>query len=455
MKIDKYLWHYCQLIIALEPHQSKLSIPLFDKKIQEAILYAFQHKPLELKSLYAAIRNQTYPKQFVLDLIQAIESQAIYQSKSEGERLLELSMISFNTNNQQDYFFSQLEEFNNDKSQSYPILYKIETFIQEVKGKQSFISGDIDAYLPANSLVHQFVFSCLEELGAAASLTQNRNRQNKNLLQYYEKTRTIQLLFEIQTAEIKLLDNLVRLHLEQTSTIFDELIELFAASKFNITSANLRNCYLGAINILYLKHTEWGRKQEDILNLYKMMKNHTGQDFYAYLNIQTIKNIATLCIRFKDKTWFDEVFSTRYTNHLSPEIKTTLRFCEAKFAFAQHDYQKSLDILITYKPLNIFQELDLRRLQVMCFYELKERVLVDNYLNSFKVFVHRNQEIVNRTKESNNNFIRILNRLNISIHIEKIEKLKSEINENIHVAEKQWLLTKIEELLIKLDNENR
>jgi SMC interacting uncharacterized protein involved in chromosome segregation len=86
----------------------------------------------------------------------------------------------------------------------------------------------------------------------------------------------------------------------------------------------------------------------------------------------------------------------------------------------------------------------------MCFYELRERVLVDNYLNTFKVFIHRNDTINPTYKESNNNFVRLLNRINMSIDLKKTEAIAKDFTKMDHVAEKQWLKEKIDQLLMKL-----
>lgn len=258
-------------------------------------------------------------------------------------------------------------------------------------------------------------------------------------------------IHKVEVEEINVLINLVHLIRDKKESTYYLIINSIESSSLRLHTKEVKSIYLVLINFLFLNKKE--KPYGLILSAYQSMYSYHNNMFFNYLQPQVIKNIATLCLRTNNLSWFNEVFTAKNIKRLNKANQETLKLCEAKFLFHNYKYGNCIHVLNHFKTGDIFQDLELRRLQIMCFYELRERVLVDNYLNTFKVFIHRNETINKIYKDSNNNFMRFLNRLNKTIDIKKAESILSEINQTERIAEKQWITSKADELLTKLREE--
>lgn len=299
-------------------------------------------------------------------------------------------------------------------------------------------------------LIEYYILNAIINLCVYLTNSQLKNKKNELVIDELEKLEQLIQLYQLKSTEVDIFIQSSRLILYNKKNDFEEIYSTIEKFDLNLIPRNISSIYLILINSLYHNLSLWGYEQSKLLDIYISMKNKLGKEFYNELKPQTIKNIATLSIRSQNKTVFYQLFNDKNTPELSLENQDALKLCEAKFVFYDQDYHACIEILNLYKTHDLFQELELRRLQVMCFYELRERVLVDNYLNTFKVFIHRNDTVNKIYKESNNNFIRILNRLNRTIDLKKLDGIQTDFLVMNQIAEKQWLKEKVKELYQKL-----
>ncbi|MFN0202329.1 MAG: hypothetical protein ACKVTZ_12450 [Bacteroidia bacterium] len=161
----------------------------------------------------------------------------------------------------------------------------------------------------------------------------------------------------------------------------------------------------------------------------------------------SFKNIVILALRLKELKWSED-FLEKYKNYLPENTRQdTYQYCLAKLYFTQKQYQKVLTCLHTADFQDVFQNISARRLTMLTYYELQEWAALEAMLNSFRVFLHRNQTIAETHKISYRNFANFLKKLyELPPNRPDLwQKLSQNLQKTAAVSEKKWLLEKLEE----------
>lgn len=156
------------------------------------------------------------------------------------------------------------------------------------------------------------------------------------------------------------------------------------------------------------------------------------------------KNIVQLSLRLKEHEWAANFIET-YAEKISPDKRSDVENqAKAAYAFAIGQYQQTLKILQETEPIDIFFKIDAKRLLIRTYYELEEYELALSSLNTFRVFVHRDNLINENHKLTNRNFANLLTKLIQADKAAKVVKLLAEAKEMPSVADRKWLVEKIE-----------
>lgn len=122
------------------------------------------------------------------------------------------------------------------------------------------------------------------------------------------------------------------------------------------------------------------------------------------------------------------------------------RFCEAMLLFEKGEYLLALDVLNEFNFSNVIMKLNERIMRLKIYYHLEYFDTLDDTLNSFRVFLTYNKDILNdRILDTNRRF---------SSHLTKILKtltdispdyseLKESIEEDQKTVDKKWLLQQV------------
>ncbi len=163
----------------------------------------------------------------------------------------------------------------------------------------------------------------------------------------------------------------------------------------------------------------------------------------------TYKNIVTTGLRLEK---FDviEQFIGNYKNDISADYpKDVYHYNLAHLFFYEAKYDDAIELLNTIEYNDIFYKIDVRKLLIKIYYERGDYLLLDSSMNAFRVFIHRNTVISPHHKATNQNFINFLYKI-IRIapdDLDKIKEIKEEIDETQNIAERKWLVEKLDALL--------
>ncbi|MGB3077047.1 MAG: hypothetical protein WBB36_17115, partial [Chitinophagales bacterium] len=165
-----------------------------------------------------------------------------------------------------------------------------------------------------------------------------------------------------------------------------------------------------------------------------------------------VKTFMTLCLRM-GKSAIAQNFIEEKKDCITPfEIRVdAYNYSMALLHFHKQEYDDVLLLLQQVEYHNVFYKIDSKKLLIEVFYELKEWDSLDSAMNAFRVFIHRNSEISAVHKKNNQNFINFLYKLmNAKSNEQKrLHKLKQELTRSLHLAERKWLMERLEERIKK------
>lgn len=229
-------------------------------------------------------------------------------------------------------------------------------------------------------------------------------------------------------------------HFEQVDGLLKQYKDILSVEEKRNFYTTLQNFCIQQIN----KHDDENFRKK-LFELYKIcLDENLLADSHGNIFPPNFKNIVRLALGLQEYTWTAS-FIEKYAEKLPEERRTDVENdALAQMAFSTGYYQKVLQILQTTEPVDIFFKIDAKRLLIRTYYELGEIELALSSLNTFRVFIHRDNIIHETHKLSNRNFINILNALIQANSFAKLLKIKKELLETPQVAEKKWLTLKIE-----------
>lgn len=122
------------------------------------------------------------------------------------------------------------------------------------------------------------------------------------------------------------------------------------------------------------------------------------------------------------------------------------RFCEAMLLFAEKKYEETLDALNEVNFSNIVMKLNERTMRLKVYYHLGYFDLLYDNLNSFRVFLTNNKNIISdRLLDANRRFSNYLSKIvkNNPVVLIDMKDLKLSIQEDTKTIEKKWLLEQV------------
>jgi hypothetical protein len=172
---------------------------------------------------------------------------------------------------------------------------------------------------------------------------------------------------------------------------------------------------------------------------------------YLYFNnkihSQTLLNMVTIGLRMNAFDWVTSLLEAHGNRILDQgAAPNAYRFNQALLAFYQSDLERALSYLDD-SYSNLYYRLAARRLEIMIYYE-QQSVLLDAKMEAFKVYIFRlsQNQLPAKQKGLNNNFIDVLRQIAHPRTLgneQRKTKIKAKIKATTHLAEREWLLTKL------------
>lgn len=225
-------------------------------------------------------------------------------------------------------------------------------------------------------------------------------------------------------------------------------------------AGELHDLYVGAMNYCVGK-INGGEEafQPRLLSLYKMMLRdgillNKGKLFPLHF-----KNMALLGAKVGEFEWVENLINT-YGNKLTGQKAAGLvEFCHGVWFYFRGEIAEAIrrlnQVLDDYE--DVYYGIDARSYLLRCYYESGDVDAMESLCNSFRVFLHRNNEISQGHKDNYQTFIRLYRRLFQlpPMDFAKINRLKAEILDSRRISGRNWLLQKLDQLINAIPSHKR
>ncbi len=187
---------------------------------------------------------------------------------------------------------------------------------------------------------------------------------------------------------------------------------------------------------------------------FNLYKKHLEEGFLYYNNgllPSTIKNIVVLGLKLKKIEWVYTFLQKTKTQIVGTKHKKEVyHFNLACYYFAVEAYDEALRYLSeTYEDW--YYHIAARRLEIKIYYDTQS-VLLDHKIEAFKIYIFRiaKSKLTDLQKLGNNHFadiVRQINAPNTKGNPDRIHRLIKRVKAKKVVADKEWIIEKLEELL--------
>lgn len=162
----------------------------------------------------------------------------------------------------------------------------------------------------------------------------------------------------------------------------------------------------------------------------------------------TYLNAALNGIKLKEFVWVDQ-FLDRYKDYLPANKREPIyTLARARYYFDQGQFAESQELLLQHESDDLLLNLGAKTMLAMIFYESEEMDVLESMLDSFQVYLRR-KEVMGYQRTHYQNFVRMVRRL-VRVNPydeERTQKLARMIETTTPLAERPWLLRKMENLV--------
>jgi len=190
----------------------------------------------------------------------------------------------------------------------------------------------------------------------------------------------------------------------------------------------------------------------DIINF--RLKRKIYKENISYFDAISFRAVFLTGVRLKEYDWLKR-FLKKYIHEVTPEHKENLHTLLSGFIkFFEKRFEDSLRCLNKVKyDINLYK-LDVRKLQLMNYYELNHIESALSLIASFKEFLNSNKKLTEDERVKNLKMVSVYSKL-IKIKDEyneyELMRLESEINNNPNMPFSDWFMQKAEQI----KNENK
>lgn len=251
---------------------------------------------------------------------------------------------------------------------------------------------------------------------------------------------------------IKLYYNLIKMITDnEDESHFFKVREIMSLSKKKINRFDIIGAYVTLNNYCtkkihegktkFEKHKFEIYKEELIEKTYLMSDGYMSPTFY--------RNVVSSALSLKEYEWVLD-FINKYKEQLHKEYRENYySFCMAYYEFSLKNFESALEYNARIVYDELYLKLNSKTLQLQLLYELGKEETFLSALESFRHFISNNKLIPDVRKIFYYNFHKSISRLfkiKNKNDMSETSSLKSETAGTQNISNKEWLLSKIDEI---------
>ena len=235
-----------------------------------------------------------------------------------------------------------------------------------------------------------------------------------------------------------------------------ELLRQYLIEYADLLNENdIRNLYLIANNFCNRQFNQGNGQYYPIaLELYRKQIDSKIIYVDGIFPHAVFKNIVTIALRSQKIDWASSFIQNYYSMLPAPLQLLTYHYSLAQVCLAKQDYaQAQAHIWEAQQQQNkdLYHKIGIYRLWIKLYYLTGETESLENTLNSFRVFMHREKTVTETSLQANRNFTNVMFKLLELpfLPAKKTEQVEQQLLTFDYVAERDWLHEKIQELKSK------
>lgn len=239
------------------------------------------------------------------------------------------------------------------------------------------------------------------------------------------------------------------------SEIFSEYLDLLSQSEGHIPLAYLDNFESFAINYLVRASDSGHSEVLPLLFQIRLQRIEKGRVYReGGIILNEFQGIITVALMTKEYAW-----AYRFLTEHKDRIKGTehpedaYRFNLAHYHFFVREYQTAYKVLFPYKYEEMHYKIASKILEIKILYELGESQWLDARIEAAKVFLWREEKMPSLKKEHYVNFVNLMKQMlhsETAVDPARVQHLISKVKDTKLIADRAWLLEKLEEILGKM-----
>jgi len=164
------------------------------------------------------------------------------------------------------------------------------------------------------------------------------------------------------------------------------------------------------------------------------------------VNPNNFLTVVNLSLKLNAVQWVESLL-LKYKDRFPEELKdSTINLTLARLMFSKREFEKSLTALGKVRYINYYYYINSKLLLTKLYYELNYLKEITSIIESIKQFQKRNDNIPDAMSKAINNYLNYLKKL-VRMKQNPSDKLNAEeILKSSYVAEKEWLVEKVNEL---------
>ena len=214
------------------------------------------------------------------------------------------------------------------------------------------------------------------------------------------------------------------------------------------------NTYISLIN--YLKNEKPGGEKKSLLEAFEIRKRIIENNLFVSENRITttfFRNQVKAGLILKKFDWVYD-FINDYNKRLTPLYrKSTVNYCLALYHYEKTDFTNALKYLSKVEYTNHHYILDIKSLQTQIYWERGDIMLLKYFLDSYRHYLVSRKYLFKRkellTHRNLINFISRMISLKMKYDYGKLVALKNEIANESNILKKDWLVTKVNEMIMQ------
>jgi len=231
-------------------------------------------------------------------------------------------------------------------------------------------------------------------------------------------------------------------HFYELGKLLDKHGALFLDSELRDLYQYLMNYCIKKINI---GEAKW---ISQLFNTYKKLLESKIIFMDGNLSPWDFKNIVVVGLRSGEESWVMDFIENSSKFITASERDNAYNFNIAYYFFYTGEHRKAISLISKVEFTDLYYQLDSRAILLKCFYEMGDIDGLLYFMPSFRMFLRRNKLVSEYQRKIYSNLVKYTNKLvRYDSDIKKLKELKSSIEQTKQIADYQWLVVKIDQLI--------